>query len=49
MMVDTELISLVGGHIDYSIVTTTISIALLLLTIIITIITIIIAMALLDF
>ena len=46
MMVDTELISLVGGHLDYSIATTTISIALIIITIIIAII---IAMALLDF
>ena len=47
MMVDTELISLVGGHLDYSIATTTISIALLIITI--TIIITIIIMALLDF
>ena len=47
MMVDTELISLVGGHLDYSIATTTISIALLIITINITIT--IIIMALLDF
>ena len=46
-MVDTELISLVGGHLDYSIATTTISIALLIITITITIT--IIIMALLDF